>query len=388
MNMTIEDVLQNVTKLKADGNIEPRLEEVPQPIAPYLRIARREQYRSMMRLAAAHSPWREELATRGVDEARAILRRHDRIEWFLRLWSRDLLNSAQHMPAFTRNQRRRLHRVQKSLGSPPPNQWWNERERFLLHWWRLQVASSRVPFLRSALARVNLRHFRTFRQANAYLFTLEQGVDRVEVHQNAVDDFLVFPSGWRWVRCIYDSSEIEGKLMRHCGNRGNRDPECELLSLREPDRVDRVSFWRPHLTFALKEGYLGEMKGRHNAKPGREYHPYIRALLLDPRIKGLSPELDALPGNDFELSDLDGKDRLKVYLRMPCFEWAGRERSMDKWRTRHRPGLPPCDFAPNPAPTKKQPTIRDKLTDLLLMACLFWPLWPPIIYAIWHASSR
>jgi hypothetical protein len=361
---------------------------VAQAIAPHQRISRREQYRSMLRLAAAHSPRRETLATRGVDEVCAVLQRHDRIEWCLRLWSRDLLHFAEHMPAFSRNQRRRLHRLRRAHGSPAPNGWWNERERFVLDWWRLQVASGRVPFLRSTLARVNLWRFRTFRQANTYLYQLEQEVDRIEVHQNAVDDFLVFPNGWRWVRCAYDSSEVEGKLMRHCGNRGNWDPECELLSLREPDKVDQVSFWRPHLTFALKEGYLGEMKGRNNAKPSRKYHPYIQNLLRDRRIKGLSPELGALPGNDFELTDLGLIAQEWIVSRQPPFAYRERAAAMQRWRARQAPRsvTPPIPALPPRPPS--EPSHQGNALRALAKTWFLSGLFSTVAGIIWEAFFK
>lgn len=309
---------------------------------------RRDQYRDMLRLAAAHSPRRERLAHDGVAQACAILRRHDRIEWYLRVWSRDLLAGAHGLPAFTRRQNRRLNRLLRQLGRPEPNHHYSERQAFLLTWWRLSVEAARVPFLKGWLAAFPFRRFRSFHDANRHLSTYTAGAARVRDHQTLVDDFLVFGDGWKWVLAPYESSKIEGQLMRHCGNVGTRDPDLQFLSLRSPERKAGVPFWRPHLTFTLKDGYLVEMKGRGNARPAPRHHRRIVALLLDPRIKGFAPFCGTTPTQDFTLDDLRPEDRAKVRARVPDFEYFGRVEALWHWRRFRAPPQPSPPDAPAP----------------------------------------
>ncbi len=301
---------------------------------------RRDQYRDMLRLAAAHSPRRERLVDDGVREACAILRRHDRIEWYLRIWCRDLLAGAAGMPAFSRRQTRRLNRLRRQLGPADPSAYFRDRQNFLLTWWRLSVEAGRVPFLKRWLARFPFARCRTFREANRQLDTYATNADLMREHQTWVEDFVVFPDGWKWVLAPYESSKMEGRLMRHCGNVGTRDPDLQFLSLRSPERRHGVPFWRPHLTFTVKAGYLVEMKGRGNAKPAPRYHRRIMALLRDPRLKGFARAFGALPHQDFALEDLRPEDRAAVINRQPNFDTFERAEALwfwQRWRIIYEP---------------------------------------------------
>lgn len=112
-------------------------------------------------------------------------------------------------------------------------------------------------------------------------------------------------AGWSWVDLEKNYCEIEGKSMEHCGNVA-RGESNTILSLRDENNI-------PHLTFILNvdNGRLGEMKGRKNNKPSKQYHPAIVELLKHPMVKqvfggGYRPE------NNFQLDDLD--DEIKEEL--------------------------------------------------------------------------
>lgn len=365
------------------------MNDVVQSLTPQCRIPRREQYRSMILLAAAHSPRRQTLATRGVDEVRITLRRHDRIEWFMRLWCRDILYHAQGMPRFSSRQRRRFGELRRALHGVACSRSLQARQVFLLLWWRLSVAASWVPFLAGSMRRLDLGKYCCFEDALGALGEIVEKTNALVRHQHDVHEFGSFSNGWKWFRCAYDASPVEGRLMGHCGNRTNRDPDCELLSLREPVTVGGVLFWRPHLTFTLSKGLIGEMKGRGNAKPGREYHPYILDLLLNPLVRGFSANLGALPGDDFELSDLDSTSRLKVLLRSPSFEWVARDRAMMNWRARQ--GTAPGSASSSSsvplqarASTSPRVGIRENCGAWFALAAVTGPGWLPIAYLLWH----
>jgi hypothetical protein len=129
---------------------------------------------------------------------------------------------------------------------------------------------------------------------------------RVVTEEGNETDLIAFPDGWKWVNLRRPACENEGKAMGHCGNVGTTASGVIVLSLREPLKDGK---WKPHATFILKRGgILGEMKGYGNQKPDKELHLYIVALLKLPIIKGLVGG-GYLPENNFSLDDLDPEVR-------------------------------------------------------------------------------
>tara|TARA_Y100000034_G_scaffold135520_1_gene207761 strand:- start:826 stop:2619 length:1794 start_codon:yes stop_codon:yes gene_type:complete len=111
--------------------------------------------------------------------------------------------------------------------------------------------------------------------------------------------------GWQWVKLDRSSCGEERDAMQHCGNAGGH-PDDRILSLRDPENY-------AHLTFIIRHGTLGEMKGRGNHKPTKVYHAPIVELLKSNHIKtmrggGYKPE------NNFQLEDL-GKDKQEALLK-------------------------------------------------------------------------
>ena len=120
---------------------------------------------------------------------------------------------------------------------------------------------------------------------------------------------IKFPNGWSWVDLEKHSCPIEGATMGHCGNSGGKTSD-KILSLRDEKNV-------PHLTFIdVGNGVLGEMKGRQNSKPKKEYHPYIIKLLESPYVnKILGGGYNEI--NNFNLYDLDEDERNKLIAKKP-----------------------------------------------------------------------
>lgn len=108
---------------------------------------------------------------------------------------------------------------------------------------------------------------------------------------------------FKWYDLRETCSGEEGKAMGHCGNVPSARHGDTVLSLRQTKNVGGEELHRPSLTFILRNGYLGEMKGRANQKPKKEYHPYIVELLKLPIIKGISGG-GYEPENNFSVSDL------------------------------------------------------------------------------------
>jgi hypothetical protein len=106
--------------------------------------------------------------------------------------------------------------------------------------------------------------------------------------------------GWKWVSLGDGYCPIEAKSMGHCGNEGAK-PGDDILSLRDPEGY-------PRLTFIVNDGMLGEMKGRANTKPKKDYHPAIVELLKHDEIKHVVGG-GYLPEMNFKLNDLDDETK-------------------------------------------------------------------------------
>jgi hypothetical protein len=106
-----------------------------------------------------------------------------------------------------------------------------------------------------------------------------------------------------WFGLGVGACENEGKAMGHCGNVPSEVEGDELLSLRTEHKIKNQIYHEPHLTFVVNNGFLGEMKGRANTKPSKEYHRDIANLLKNPNIKGVIGGGHA-PENNFEFNDL------------------------------------------------------------------------------------
>ena len=61
-----------------------------------------------------------------------------------------------------------------------------------------------------------------------------------------------------WFVVAEGRSKQEANAMRHCGN-GFGNYGDQLLSPRTCEK-GKFKLWKPHLTFILNNGYLGEMK--------------------------------------------------------------------------------------------------------------------------------
>jgi hypothetical protein len=115
--------------------------------------------------------------------------------------------------------------------------------------------------------------------------------------------YLELENDWTWFAVEEGQSYQEAQAMRHCGNGGGR-PGDVLLSLREPVRKGDLLFWKPHLTFILNNGVLGEMKGYANARPLKQLHHQVTGLLSRPEIREVQGG-GYLPQNNFAFCDMN-----------------------------------------------------------------------------------
>lgn len=124
---------------------------------------------------------------------------------------------------------------------------------------------------------------------------------------------IKFPDGWSWVDLGKSYCPIESATMGHCGNSGGKDSD-RILSLRDNKNV-------PHLTFIdTGDGKIGEMKGRHNSKPEKKYHPYIVELLKSDYVKKLIGG-GYVEENNFDLNDLGQEEKEKLLALKPSLSF-------------------------------------------------------------------
>lgn len=131
--------------------------------------------------------------------------------------------------------------------------------------------------------------------------------------------FIEFSDGWKWFEVKNGYSRQEALAMRHCGNGvgGNGDT---LYSLREPVYFNKNNLWKPHLTFIVNRGFIGESKGYANQKPNPKYHPYIERLLCHESIWGIHGG-GYLPKSNFNFFDLSDHSQGNVLRKKPKFEY-------------------------------------------------------------------
>jgi hypothetical protein len=148
--------------------------------------------------------------------------------------------------------------------------------------------------------------------------------------------YLDCGGGWAWWHLPRASCSDEAGAMGHCGNSPEgRRTDRSILSLRQEKKVGNKQVFEPHLTFIfqnekndLDHGFLGEMKGKGNAKPAPKYHPYIVKLLEDHRVEGIMGG-GYLLAHNFTFSDLTEEEQAAVRKANPDATWTFRE-SLEK----------------------------------------------------------
>jgi len=126
-----------------------------------------------------------------------------------------------------------------------------------------------------------------------------------------------FSNDWAWFAVKEGFSRQEAMAMNHCGNGSGKSGDI-LLSLREPVVGKQGTLYKPHLTFIINNGLIGEAKGFANQKPGLVFEKYIEALLKKDFVKGFMGG-GYLPQNNFQFSDLSEKSRIRVLSEKPQF---------------------------------------------------------------------
>jgi hypothetical protein len=107
--------------------------------------------------------------------------------------------------------------------------------------------------------------------------------------------------------------------MHHCGNEGGKRADV-MYSLREPVLQPSGTRLKPHLTFIVNNGLVGEAKGFANEKPDILFSEYIEEFLKMEEIRGIVGG-GYMPENNFQFFDLPKPARLRVLEEKPDFRF-------------------------------------------------------------------
>ena len=133
----------------------------------------------------------------------------------------------------------------------------------------------------------------------------EKAEQVIDIDREDVETVIEYPDGSEWIDLQKPYCDIEGRAMGHCGNAADARDDDTLLSYRTIEKTDKGDMWKPRLTFVLntRTGLLGEMKGRANNKPDSKYHNVIMDILKHERVKGIKGG-GYDPKNNFAMEDL------------------------------------------------------------------------------------
>src|SRR5229473_1017947 len=249
--------------------------------------------------------------------ARKILRKNDRIVWFLRLVKVWLISTAAGsgvaaaaFPGALQQQNRRFGPApgQDDLAPSPA------LKQQLEHFMSLPVPEIQNYVFRAESPRQLFDLFAKYEAA--WRQRIEE--ERSLITPEDEDEILIsFQDGFAWWLLPRGGCPVEAEAMGHCGNVPSERPGDRILSLRRKVRRGDVERWYPVATFILDaDGQLGEMKGRGNDKPQPKYHPYIVPLLRHHIIRGIKGG-GYMPENNFSMADLDPQTRDQLIQEKP-----------------------------------------------------------------------
>jgi len=249
--------------------------------------------------------------------ARKILRKNDRIVWFLRLVKVWLISTAAGsgvaaaaFPGALQQQNRRFGPApgQDDLAPSPA------LKQQLEHFMSLPVPEIQNYVFRAESPRQLFDLFAKYEAA--WRQRIEE--ERSLITPEDEDEILIsFQDGFAWWLLPRGGCPVEAEAMGHCGNVPSERPGDRILSLRRKVQRGDILRWYPVATFILDaDGQLGEMKGRGNDKPADKYHPYIVELLRHHLIRGVKGG-GYMPENNFAMSDLNPETREQLIADKP-----------------------------------------------------------------------
>ena len=244
------------------------------------------------------------------DNARKILKRKDRIVWYIQQVKIDTMLSSKDYASVSDEKKAafdaELNKLYKKY--PPSQSRLPSGFIFTLeHYLSLPVpAIQNYQFTNQTIEQV----VRDFENAETEWRKSTNG--HISAQPN--DKILIDMGKSAWWLLDRGACDQEGDAMGHCGNVPSERPGDRILSFRTKV-TDQV--WRSNLTFILdKNGVLGEMKGRGNEKPNPKYHDAIVQLLTHDIVRGIKGG-GYMPEHNFDMTDLPEHTRKQLYKTKP-----------------------------------------------------------------------
>jgi hypothetical protein len=272
-------------------------------------------------LPEEQAAWWRETSKHSIKLAKELLRKNDRIAWYLKWVRLDMLNELVGAPGFNgqlSKQHPEIADTLKDLRSKIMHKmgWTDMFNIPRAHWIHAQLTHfmgivHNVPAIQNHVFRSEkpAELFDIFREHEKKWAVDAKGT--VDIRED--DHEIIKLDQGSWWLLNRSSCPSEADAMGHCGNAGGYKNH-RILSFRSLQPNNR---WKPHLTFIIDEdGYLGETKGRANEKPAERYHPYIIKLLEHKMVKGISGG-GYQPENNFALSDLPEQERERLIQAKP-----------------------------------------------------------------------
>ena len=268
------------------------------------------QYKALFTLPAIKDYFSDEWVSSTVKEVRQVLKRKDRIVYFLRyarihkLRNISPLSTQAHV--FIEKQVQRFPYLTISSTSPQPR----DLLTHLQHYVDLDVhITNKVAFENQTIdeLKLTLAYAERAWQSNQSRTVAEYG------------EPVLIEGNYTWFDLKRSGCRIEGHAMGHCGNGIGRTDE-RVFSLRSPDKK-KPGYWIPHVTLVLQSydgqsGITGEFKGFGNQKPDAKYHKAIVAFLMGDHVKRMG-DGGYLSCNNFKLSDLPREQQLSILDTKP-----------------------------------------------------------------------
>ena len=281
--------------------------------------------------------WFEEASTRAVIRekikwAKHILKRSDRITWYLRLLR--IAIASQYVDQTTYNSFiYKYNKKTKGAKIPVKDKIFStgmnrvrvrhifrsgaelsfQLETDLAHYLALNIPDINEYEFGWQLPHEIFSAFKGIEETYLQKFSSYIPADRAEDYRVLID----FKDGYKWFNTEEQNASDQTYAMTgHCSTCFN-DDEIALV-LREHVVIEGEDFWRPVLQFCVDpRGMLGEMKGRANNKPSNKYYKYIIPLLQHSIIKGIKGG-GHKPHTNFALADLPDRDRKKLQKLKPA----------------------------------------------------------------------
>ncbi|MND12126.1 hypothetical protein D3C87_378970 [compost metagenome] len=274
-----------------------------------------------------------------IDWARSVLKKDDKIVWFLRIYKYNMMHAHQD---FDDNSNSRLSipdtengRMARLPMSSSDVKWMKRfeiehsdlKDELCDQEWRPGRDIETLKEDLEHFMNLNLNVINDTTLSNQSIASVceiftdievewrERGGDR-SVHEYGVE-VLKTNDGYSWFDLQKSGCPVEGQSMRHCGNGyGHQGQNVYSLRSRDPDRD---GYWIPHVTLIMNDhekGITGEIKGYGNNKPDEKYWPSLVEFIKTDRVTkmvsgGYKPE------NNFSISDLSEDEQKSLISEKP-----------------------------------------------------------------------